>query len=78
MARYRVTVERPRCIACRVAPRICLQVFELGNDNGRNRVDDSYSVETANEISIIEVPGLYACVSRAVQHALYRQSRWRD
>ena len=68
MAKYKVIVNRSQCIACGVAPSTCPQVFELGDDNGKNRIVDTYSVKTTEEESIGEVPeDLYDCVSRAAQ-----------
>lgn len=62
MARYRVIVDRAKCIACGAAPAACPEVYELGSDNGKNRVVDKYSVKTDENISIGEIPEeLYEC-----------------
>ncbi len=63
----RIVVDRTACIACGVAPSICPDVFVLGQDTGRNRVVDRYSVETTRETSIGVVPEeLCECVKQAV------------
>jgi len=62
MAKYRVIVDRSRCIACGAAPAACPEVFVLGSDNGKNRVVDRYAVELTPDISIGVVPEeLYEC-----------------
>lgn len=62
LVRYRVVVDRARCIACGVAPANCPEVFELGSDNGKNRVVEKYSIKTDEDISIGEIPEeLYEC-----------------
>ena len=44
------------------------RLFELGVDNGKNRVVDKYNIETAETISIGETPEeLYECVKTAVE-----------
>ncbi|MEM2021299.1 MAG: ferredoxin [Zestosphaera sp.] len=61
----RVVVNRSACIACGVAPSICPDVFELGQDIGRNRVVNKYSVETTRETSVGMVPEeLCECVKQ--------------
>lgn len=67
MAKYRVIVDRETCIACGAAPAACPEVFEMGFDNGKNRVVDKYSVETSDKISIGIIPEeLYECAKAAV------------
>jgi ferredoxin len=46
MGKLRVVVDREACIGCGVAPATCPDVFVLGDDNGKNRVREEYSVET--------------------------------
>ena len=49
-----------------MAPSLCGQVFELGGDNGKNKVVDEYSQETTESLSIGVVPDeLYECVTTA-------------
>lgn len=63
---YRVSVDRELCIACRVAPDLCPQVFVLGEDNGKNRLVEKYSEKTSEDISMGVIPeDLYDCVMRA-------------
>jgi ferredoxin len=62
VAKYRVIVDRSKCIACGAAPAACPEVFELGSDNGKNRVIDKYSVELTPELSVGVIPEeLYDC-----------------
>ena len=68
MSKYKVMVDRSLCIACGVAPSICSQVFELGNDNGKNRVVEAHSVRTDENVSEGIIPeDLYECAASAVQ-----------
>lgn len=68
MARYRVIVDRVTCIACGAAPAACSEVFELGDDNGKNRVVAKYSVELTPEISVGIVPEeLYECAKAGME-----------
>jgi len=68
LVKYRVTVDRVKCIACGVAPALCPDVFELGSDNGKTRVVDRYSVSTDLSVSVGEVPEeLYDCVRSAAE-----------
>jgi ferredoxin len=67
MGKLRVVVDREACIGCGVAPATCPDVFVLGDDNGKNRVREEYSVETNEKISIGEVPeDLKDCVQSAI------------
>ncbi|WP_440060276.1 ferredoxin [Thermogladius sp. 4427co] len=44
------------------APAACPEVFELGIDNGKNKVVDKYAVESDGRISVGIIPGeLYEC-----------------
>lgn len=62
MVQYRVVIDRETCIACGAAPSVCSDVFMLGEDNGKNRVTDKYSVETTEKVSIGVIPEeLYEC-----------------
>jgi ferredoxin len=62
LVKYRVIIDRVTCIACGAAPATCPEIYELGLDNGKNRVVDKYSVKTDENISIGEVPEeLYEC-----------------
>lgn len=62
MSRYRVVINRAACLSCGAAPAACPEVFELGRDNGKNRVVEKYSVKTDDGISIGEIPEeLYGC-----------------
>jgi ferredoxin len=66
MVKYKVTVNRSLCIACGVAPALCPKVFELGSDNGKNKVVDTYSIKLTDEVSVGVVPEeLYQCVKGA-------------
>ncbi|MEM1620277.1 MAG: ferredoxin [Fervidicoccaceae archaeon] len=66
--KYRVIVERERCISCGVAPAVCPQVFELGRDTGKNKVVDTFSVDTTETISVGEISAeLYDCAKRAAE-----------
>ncbi|MEM4762698.1 MAG: ferredoxin [Desulfurococcaceae archaeon] len=66
MVKYRVVVNRDVCISCGAAPVTCPELFELGNDNGKNRVTEKYSVETDEHLSIgIIPPELYECAMNA-------------
>jgi len=68
LARYRVIVDRVACIACGAAPAICSEIFELGLDNGKNRVVKKFNVRTDENISIGEIPGeLYECAKAAAE-----------
>ena len=66
MTTYKVTVDRAQCISCGIAPNLCPQVFELGDDNGATRVVDAYSETLTVEISVGLIPEeLRACVEQA-------------
>lgn len=68
MTKYQVAVDRNACIACGVAVDQCPQVFVLAEDNGKNRVLESYSEKTSADTSVGVVPeDLYGCVERAVE-----------
>ncbi|MET1159792.1 MAG: ferredoxin [Thermoprotei archaeon] len=66
MARYRVIVDRNKCLGCGAAPAACPEVFVL--ENGKNRVVEKYSVETTSERSIGEIPEeLYECARKGAE-----------
>ena len=66
MIKYRITVDREICISCGVAPSICSQVFLLGEDNGKNRISETYSENTSDTKSVgIVTNELYDCVKQA-------------
>ena len=63
---YRVSIDRQLCIACRVAPDLCPDLFVLGADNGKNRLVEAYSRETSNDVSTGVIPDeRYACARKA-------------
>lgn len=65
MVKYRITIDRNLCIACGIAPSICPQVFALGDDNGKNRVIDTYNEKTTEEESIgVVSEELYDCAKQ--------------
>ncbi len=66
MSRYKVVVDRSACIGCGVAPTLCPQVFELGSDNGKNKVIDEFSKELSKERSVGIIPeDLHECAEEA-------------
>lgn len=68
MANYRIIVDRKSCLGCGAAPAACPEVFELGNDNGKNKVVDKYSVETNESVSIGIIPEeLYECAKSGAE-----------
>lgn len=68
MARYKVIVDRDKCISCGVAPASCPEVFVLGEDNGKNQIVPRYEIEHDEHISIGIVPEeLYDCVKAAAE-----------
>ncbi|MEM0355062.1 MAG: ferredoxin [Desulfurococcaceae archaeon] len=68
MVKYKVIVDREQCISCGAAPAVCSQVFELGSDNGKNRVVDKFSIETSDKLSIGIVPEeLHECVKSGAE-----------
>lgn len=68
MARYKVIINRSTCMACGAASAACSEIFELGDDNGKNRVVAKYSVELTPEISIGIIPEeLYECAKSGVE-----------
>ncbi len=54
--RYRVIVDREKCIACGVAPAVAPEIFELGADNGKNKVREPYETETSESRSTGIIP----------------------
>ncbi len=67
--RYRVIVDREKCIACGVAPALAPEVFELGADNGKNKVREPYEIETTGTSSTGIIPGdLYDKVKQAAEN----------
>lgn len=68
MGGYRVIVDRKSCLGCGAAVAACPEIFVLGDDNGKNRVVDKYSVETNENISIGIIPEeLYECAKSAAE-----------
>lgn len=68
MSDYRVSIDRGSCIACGVATVLCPQVFELGGDNGKNRLVDKHSEKTLEATSMGVIPEeLYDCVKQAAE-----------
>jgi len=62
MAKYKVVINRSICLGCGAAPAACSEVYELGDDNGKNRIVAKYSVELTPDISIGIIPEeLYEC-----------------
>jgi len=62
MAKYKVVINRSICLACGVSSAACSEVYELGDDNGKNRVVAKYSVELTPDISVGIIPEeLYEC-----------------
>lgn len=67
--RYRVIVDREKCIACGVAPALAPEVFELGADNGKNKVREPYETETTESKSIGVIPEeLYEKAKQATEN----------
>ena len=63
-----VKVDRNSCISCGVAPNLCAEVFEFGEDNGKTRIVEKFSTETSEETSVGDVPdNLHACVKEAAE-----------
>ncbi len=68
MKKYRVIVDREKCIACGVAWITCGDVFEAGEDNGKNRVREEYEVEHSERVSVGIIPeDLYDCARSAAE-----------
>lgn len=68
MSKYKVIVDRESCISCGAAPATCPQVFEIGSDNGKNRVVERFSIQTNDKLSIGIVPQeLYECVRSSAE-----------
>ncbi len=68
MRRFRVVVDRSKCIACGVAWLTCGEVFAAGEDNGKNRVREEYETEHSETVSVGIVPEeLYECVKSAAE-----------
>ena len=64
----KVKVDRNSCISCGVAPNLCSEVFELGEDNGKTRIVEKYSTETSEAFSVGNVPdNLHKCVREAAE-----------
>ena len=67
--RYRVIVDREKCIACGVAPALAPEILELGADNGKNKVREPYETETTETKSIGIIPeDLYEKAKQAVEN----------
>ncbi len=65
-SRYRVIIDRDACIGCGVAAEVCPDVFELGEDNGKNRAREKYEAKTTDSISIGIIPeSMLNCVENA-------------
>ena len=66
--KYKVSVDRSLCIACGIAPSLCPQVFEPGEDNGKTRIVGKYSEENSEDTSVGVIPKeLYVCVEQAAE-----------
>jgi len=64
--KYKVTVDRSLCIACGIAPSLCPQVFEPGEDNGKTRIVGEYSEKNSEDTSVGVIPKeLCDCVEQA-------------
>ncbi len=67
--KYLVVVDRNKCIACGVAPALAPEIFELGGDNGKNKVREPYETETTAEESKGIIPEeLYEKAMQAVEN----------
>ena len=65
----KVVVDRSACVTCGFAATLCPDVFVLGDDNRKNRVVDSYSVELTDTVSVGVVPDeLRKCVEEAAEY----------
>lgn len=72
MVNYQVVVDRQQCFACGMAPRLCSEVFTRGGDNGKTRVTQQYSVQTALNTSTGIIPeAIYACAKQAADACPY-------
>jgi len=59
VAKYKVTIDRSKCVSCRAAPATCPDVYVLED---KNRVVDKYSVELTPDRSVGIIPEeLYEC-----------------
>ncbi len=64
--KYRVRVDREKCIACGVAPSLCPDVFFQEGAEFKNRVKAEFEIEGDDRVSIGVVPEeLYECVKSA-------------
>jgi len=59
VAKYKVTIDRSKCVSCGAAPAMCPDVYVLED---KNRVVDKYSVELTPDRSVGIIPEeLYEC-----------------
>jgi len=59
VAKYKVTIDRSKCVSCGAAPATCPDVYVLED---KNRVVDKYSVELTPDRSVGIIPEeLYEC-----------------
>ncbi|MEM2024972.1 MAG: ferredoxin [Desulfurococcaceae archaeon] len=66
LAKFKVIVDRVKCIGCGVAPSICPEIFLLDSRDLKNRVINKYSTKTDESISIGIIPEeLYECAKSA-------------
>ncbi|MEM4487669.1 MAG: ferredoxin [Desulfurococcaceae archaeon] len=66
MAKFKVIVDRVKCIGCGVAPSVCPEIFLLDSGDLKNRVVDKYSTQKDENISIGIIPEeLYECAKTA-------------
>ncbi len=63
MSQVKIIIDRDTCVGCGAAPAACPEIFELGNDNGKNSVVEKYRIEHNEHKSIGVVPlEFFKCV----------------
>ncbi len=64
MVRYRVVVDRERCLGDMVCASICPEVFELGDD-GKCQIKTEWRIKPENLAEGVVPKELYECVKAA-------------
>jgi len=68
VARYKVVVDREKCLSCGAAPALCPDVFELAGPDMKNKVKAPYETSTDEKTSTGIIPEkLLDCARNAAE-----------
>lgn len=68
MKKYKVTIDRNKCISCGSAPALCPEIYYLDPSDWKNRVKSKYEVSFDGNTSVGIVPEeLYQCAKTGAE-----------